>query len=70
MDRVLAPYVAMASLVGPMAGLAMLGWISFPGNPFVATALLGLGIGVEVDLMSFLVTRYFDLSLPSVPCTG
>ena len=60
MDRVFAPYVAMASLVGPMAGLAILGW-NVPVSPFVATALLGLGIGVEVDLMSFLVTRYFGL---------
>jgi len=60
MDRVFAPYVAMASLLGPMAGLAVLGW-NVPVSPFVATALLGLGIGVEVDLMSFLVTRYFGL---------
>ena len=60
MDRVFAPYVAMASLLGPMAGVAILGW-STSLSPFVATALLGLGIGVEVDLMSFLVTRYFGL---------
>ena len=61
MDRVFGPYVAMASLVGPMAGLAILGWDAASLSPFVATALLGLGIGVEVDLMSFLVTRYFGL---------
>ena len=61
MDRVFAPYVAMASLLGPMAGLAILGWNALSLSPFVATALLGLGIGVEVDLMSFLVTRYFGL---------
>jgi predicted MFS family arabinose efflux permease len=60
-DRVFAPYVAMASLVGPMAGLAIIGWNAFSLSPFVGTALLGLGIGVEVDLMSFLVTRYFGL---------
>ena len=61
MDRVFAPYVAIASLLGPIAGLAVLGWNALSLSPFVGTALLGLGIGVEVDLMSFLVTRYFGL---------
>ena len=61
MDRVFAPYVAIAALLGPIAGLAVLGWNALSLSPVVGTALLGLGIGVEVDLMSFLVTRYFGL---------
>jgi hypothetical protein len=61
MDRVFAPYVAMASLVGPMAGIAILAWNVASVSPVVGTALLGLGIGAEVDLMSFLISRYFGL---------
>jgi hypothetical protein len=29
--------------------------------PFIATVLCGLGIGAEVDLMAFFVSRYFGL---------
>ena len=30
-------------------------------SPFIGTMLCGLGIGAEVDLMAFLVSRYFGL---------
>ena len=61
MDRVLAPYVALVFLGGPILGLAILGLnVQFVG-PVVGTILLGLGIGGEIDLMSFLITRYFGI---------
>ena len=61
MDRVFAPYVALAFLVGPMIGLAILGWDLQFVSPLVGTVMLGLGIGAEVDLLSFLITRYFGV---------
>lgn len=61
MDRVFAPYVALVFLGGPILGIAILGLnVQFVG-PVVGTILLGLGIGAEIDLMSFLITRYFGI---------
>lgn len=61
MDRVFAPYVAVFFFAGPILGLAILGWNVANVNPIVGTILLGLGVGAEVDLMSFLITRYFGI---------
>jgi len=60
-DRVFAPYVALVFLGGPVLGLAILGLNPQFISPLVGTVLLGLGIGAEIDLMSFLVTRYFGI---------
>lgn len=60
MDRVFAPYVALFFLACPIVGLAIVGF-ALPVNPLIGTVLLGLGIGAEMDLMSFLITRYFGL---------
>jgi MFS family permease len=62
MDRVFAPYVAVLFFSGPILGLAILGWNAGSASPILGTILLGLGIGAEVDLMSFLITRYFGMS--------
>jgi MFS family permease len=61
MDRVFAPYVAVAFLGAPILGIAILGWNPQFISPLVGTILLGLGIGAEIDLMSFLVTRYLGI---------
>ncbi len=61
MDRVFAPYVALFFLGGPIIGLVILGWSLDFVSPLVGTVLLGLGIGAEIDLMSFLITRYFGI---------
>jgi MFS family permease len=61
MDRVFAPYVALVFLGGPLFGIAILAWAPPSVSPLVATILLGLGIGAETDLMSFLVTRYLGI---------
>jgi MFS family permease len=61
MDRVFAPYVAVFFFSGPILGLAILGWNVEGASPVVGTILLGLGLGAEADLMSFLITRYFGI---------
>jgi predicted MFS family arabinose efflux permease len=60
-DLVFAPYVLLIFLVGPIVGIAILGWNLEVVSPLVGTILLGMGIGAEIDLMSFLITRYFGI---------
>lgn len=61
MDRVFAPFIALVFLGGPIVGMAILGWNWGGVSPLAGTVLLGLGIGAEIDLMSFLITRYFGV---------
>jgi MFS family permease len=61
MDRVHAPIIGMFFLLLPLAGLIILGSGSTNPSPIVGAVLIGLGIGVEIDLLSYLITRYFGL---------
>jgi MFS family permease len=61
-DRVFAPYVAVFFLVCPMAGLLILALQPAAVSPLVGVLLLGLGIGGETDLLSYMVSRYFGLA--------
>lgn len=58
-DKLFAPWIAIFFLLCPMAGIAILG--TGAGNPVLGTVLLGAGIGAEIDLMSFIVSRYFGV---------
>lgn len=58
MDRLFAPYIGVFFLLCPLAGLLLLGSEAAYPWPLVATILLGLGIGAEIDLMSYLIGRY------------
>ena len=60
-DRVFAPYVAIFFLVCPAIGLLILGTQPEGVRPLVGVLLLGLGIGGETDLLSYMVSRYFGL---------
>ena len=60
-DRVFGPYVAMVVLAIPMFGIAVLGFGLGGISPIVGTICLGMGIGAEIDIMAFLVGRYFGL---------
>ena len=60
LDRIWGPYVAIVFFVIPMIGIALLG----TGDTSLAVAgavLCGAGIGAEIDLMAFFVSRYFGL---------
>jgi MFS family permease len=61
-DRVFAPYVAVFFLVCPMVGLLILALQPVEVSPLVGVLLLGLGIGGETDLLSYMVSRYFGLA--------
>lgn len=57
-DRIYAPYVASAFFLAPIAGLLFLA--SAAGAlPAIGVGLMGLGLGTEIDLIAFLITRYF-----------
>jgi MFS family permease len=61
LDRIHGPYVATFFFVAAIAGIALLASAAGGAVSLVGTILCGLGIGAEVDLMAFFVSRYFGL---------
>jgi len=59
MDRFHAPRVAIAFLVGPIVGVALLANGAAGTTATMAAILLGLAAGAEVDVIAYLVGRYF-----------
>ena len=57
-DRIFAPHVATVFFLAPIAGFAFLASAAGP-LPAIGVVLMGLGLGTEIDLIAFLVTRYF-----------
>jgi predicted MFS family arabinose efflux permease len=57
-DRIYAPYVATVFFLAPIAGFVLLA--SAAGAlPAIGVVLMGLGLGTEIDLIAFLISRYF-----------
>ena len=56
LDRLNGPIVAAVCFAIPIAGILMLA--GGVGDPKIGTALCGFGIGAEVDLMGFFLSRY------------
>jgi MFS family permease len=61
LDRIFAPYVTLFFLIVPLIGICMLYLPLSPQLALVATAFIGLGVGAEVDLMGYLISRYFGM---------
>ena len=61
LDRFFAPYVTAALFLLPLAGVGILA--AGPGGPppVLAAIALGFGLGAEVDVIGFMVSRYFGL---------
>lgn len=59
MDRIHAPFVAMASLLGPVIGLSLYALGVAPGLAALSALLIGFGIGAEFDVLGFIIARYF-----------
>ena len=57
-DRIYAPYVASVFFLAPIAGFVFLASAA-GGLPVLGVALMGLGLGTEIDMIAFLITRYF-----------
>lgn len=61
LDRFFAPRVAMLFFGACAVGLAIV-WSGLAGNTALGAAfLVGLGMGSEVELMAYLLSRYFGL---------
>src|SRR5688572_18780338 len=58
LDHIFAPYVASIFFLSPLVGIGLL--IAATNVPMAAagTILVGIGLGAEVDLIAFLLSRY------------
>ncbi len=61
LDRIWGPYVAICFFAIPMLGIALLGSGATGIVPLIGAVLCGGGIGAEIDLMAFFLSRYFGL---------
>jgi predicted MFS family arabinose efflux permease len=62
LDRIWAPLVGCVFFLASATGIALLGQPGFgPGAHSFFIALCGLAAGAEVDLMAYLVSRYFGV---------
>ena len=59
MDRFFAPYVAVAFLLGPLTGTLVLAQGGVGNGALLCGVLIGLAAGAEVDVLAYLVSRYF-----------
>jgi len=59
MDRFHAPRVAIGFLLGPIIGVTLLATGATGAGAVLAAILLGLAAGAEVDVIAYLVGRYF-----------
>ncbi|NKM57732.1 MFS transporter [Agrobacterium larrymoorei] len=59
LDRIWAPYVTLFFIVIPLIGLGLLFMPITPAVAVAATICVGLGLGAEVDLIAFMIARYF-----------
>jgi MFS family permease len=61
LDRFFAPYLAAVFFGGAAVGIGLF-WIgSGTALAFVGASLVGLGLGAEVDIIAYLISRYFGL---------
>lgn len=61
LDKLYAPYVGAVVLLLPALGCALLA-AGYGGIvPTIAVLLCGAGLGVEIDMMGFFVSRYFGI---------
>lgn len=61
LDRVFAPYVAAVVFLLPLVAVALLTAGAAGTAPLLAAISLGFGLGAEIDVIGFLVSRYFGL---------
>ncbi|MGZ3411826.1 MAG: MFS transporter, partial [Xanthobacteraceae bacterium] len=61
LDRFWGPYVAIVFFLIPMVGIALLGSGATGVVPLIGAVFCGMGIGAEIDLMAFFLSRYFGL---------
>jgi len=61
LDRYFAPMVTAVVFLLPLAGVTMLALGTAGTAPVLAAMTLGFGLGAEIDVIGFMVSRYFGL---------
>jgi len=61
MDRYFAPRVAICYMLAPMIGFVLFATQSGVGVSLLAAVCMGLAAGAEIDVIAYLVSRYFGL---------
>jgi len=61
LDRVFAPYVAVFFFLVPLGGISLLLLPPTPMTASAAVVMIGLGLGAEVDLIAYLISRYLGI---------
>jgi fucose permease len=61
MDRYFAPRVAMCYMIAPLIGLTLFATQTGVAVSFVSAMCMGLAAGAEIDVIAYLVSRYFGL---------
>jgi MFS family permease len=61
LDRIHAPYVAAVFFLAPLVGIVVLLTTLRPEGAALGTVLVGIGVGAEVDLIAFLLSRYLGM---------
>ncbi|MBN7819661.1 MFS transporter [Bowmanella yangjiangensis] len=59
MDKFFAPYVVVFFMLGPVIGLAAFAMGASGQSAALCTALIGIAIGAEFDVMAYFTSRYF-----------
>lgn len=59
MDKFFAPYVVIIFMFGPVIGLALFAMGATGFEAAICTALIGIAIGAEFDVMAYFTSRYF-----------
>ena len=60
LDRIFAPYVAAFFIGLPLVGIGLV-MAHSSALAFTGTILVGLGLGAEIDMIAFLISRYFGM---------
>jgi MFS family permease len=61
LDRFFAPHVALIFILTPLVGMALLYFPAPPWIALLATVCVGIGLGAEVDLIAFFISRYLGM---------
>lgn len=61
LDRIHAPYVAAGFFTASLVGTAVMALTSRQNPAALGAVLIGIGLGAEVDLIAFLLSRYLGM---------
>jgi MFS family permease len=61
LDRFFAPHIAGLFFAGAATGIGLLRFGGAPAIAVLGASLVGLGLGAEVDMIAYVVSRYFGL---------